>query len=72
MRPFSKIFDYELMRKEQRTEQNKHYSIPGEAALVQVQFLYQRTRSGKHYLEESYGKYLKMKTLYKLHHADPH
>ena len=40
------------MRKEQRTEeQNKQYSIPGEAALDQVQILYQRTHSGKQYLE---------------------
>ena len=51
MRPFIKIFDFELMRKEQRTEQNKHYSIPGEAALVQVQILYQKTHSGMQYLE---------------------
>ena len=64
MRPLIQIFDLELMTNEKRTK-NKHYSIPGEAAVVQVQILYQRTRSGKHYLE-SHGKYFKMKTLYKL------
>ena len=56
MRPFIKILDFELMRKEQRTEEKNRtkltiYSIPGETALVQVQILYQRTHSGKQYLE---------------------
>ena len=52
------------MRKEQRTEeQNKQYSIPGEAALDQVQILYQRTHSGKQYFEN--WKIFKMKSLYK-------
>ena len=65
IRPFIKIFDLELMRKEQRTEQNKHSSTSPGPDLVPKDAFWKA-------IFRELENISKWKVFTNLHHADPH